>query len=216
MFKRLWRGGVAKVLLLFSFFFVISGQPATVSVFDGKGLSGWRAQGGADWRVADGQLTGTAKSAGGGWLVLDKSYEDLVLRLTFRCEGDCGVMLRRQSSESGGASGVYVPFTGEAAGNFLQVALDGQGNETGRKLLLADRPRPRLMSPMSIIAASDGWTRAQIKLHGPVAAPPEDIKLMTGWGSYRNLPFPPRVRVNFGEVALRVSTGELRVKEISI
>jgi hypothetical protein len=210
--------GVAAVaaLLLISVAAMPASDPGTAALFDGKSLTGWHVQGGADWQVANGAIVGAAKNGAGGWLVLGKGYEDLVLRLTFQCNGDCGVLLRRQSTKGGGASGVYDPLAGEAAGTLFQVALDGQGNETSRKVLLADRPRPRLMSPLSITTGADGWTRAQIKLHGPVVPSPEDMKLMAGWGSYRNLPFPPRVRTNFGEVALRVSTGELRVKEISV
>jgi hypothetical protein len=130
-------------LLLISVSAIPASDSGTAALFDGKSLSGWHVQGGADWRVANGAIVGAAKNGAGGWLVLDKGYEDLALRLTFQCSGDCGVLLRRQSTE-GGASGVYVPLAGEAAGKtFLQIALDGQGKETSRKVLLADRPRPR-------------------------------------------------------------------------
>src|SRR3954447_4565358 len=67
--KAAW--GVATVAVLLSSLFVITGNSATVPVFDGKSLSGWQVRGGADWRTAGGQIVGTAKGSGGGWLVLD-------------------------------------------------------------------------------------------------------------------------------------------------
>jgi hypothetical protein len=210
-------GAVVAALLLTSVSAISASDSGTAALFDGKSLTGWHVQGGADWRVTNGAIVGVPKNGAGGWLVLSKGYEDLVLRLTFQCNGECGVLLRRRSTEGGGASGVYAPLAGEAAGTLLQVALDGQGNETSRKpLTVAGNPRPRIFSPLSITPGADGWTRAQIVLYGPVIPAPEDIRLRANWGSYRNLPFPPQVRVNFGDVALRVSSGELRVKEISV
>ena len=40
-------------------------------------LKGWHVLGQADWRAEKGELIGTPKSASGGWLVLDNSYQDI-------------------------------------------------------------------------------------------------------------------------------------------
>jgi hypothetical protein len=46
-------------------------------VFKGSTLSGWRTLGQATWKAENGSITGTPTQPGGGWLVLDKSYEDV-------------------------------------------------------------------------------------------------------------------------------------------
>ena len=44
--------------------------------FEGSSLAGWQPLGQADWRAASGEITGTPRQAAGGWLVLDRSYQD--------------------------------------------------------------------------------------------------------------------------------------------
>ncbi len=61
-------------------------RSATVSIFDGKSLSGWHTQGGADWRIVGGQVAGSAKGAG-GWLVRDRGYEDVIVKVIYQCTG---------------------------------------------------------------------------------------------------------------------------------
>src|SRR5690242_7131534 len=57
---------------------------------EGSSLSGWRPWGQAEWKVTDGELTGTAKPGGaGGWLVLDKSLQDVGINASFRCGEGC-------------------------------------------------------------------------------------------------------------------------------
>src|SRR5438045_8814168 len=43
--------------------------------FKGSSLTGWHTLGFADWRAQNGEITGVAKQDGGGWLVLDRSYQ---------------------------------------------------------------------------------------------------------------------------------------------
>ena len=57
----------------------------TVKPFNGTSLAGWRTEGSAQWRVAGGELVGSA-AAGPGSLALDKSYQDMILRFAYRCE----------------------------------------------------------------------------------------------------------------------------------
>jgi hypothetical protein len=66
----------------------------------------------AGWRAEKGELIGTPKSASGGWLVLDRSYQDIGFFASFRCTGSCrtGVLLRAQKTANG-MKGIYVSLT---------------------------------------------------------------------------------------------------------
>ena len=55
--------------------------------FKGSTLAGWQVLGAADWKAIDGELVGTPKSADGGWLVLDKSFQDIQFGADFKCTG---------------------------------------------------------------------------------------------------------------------------------
>jgi hypothetical protein len=105
------------------------------ATFNGSSLTGWHTLGEADWRADNGELTGTPKSAGGGWLILDHPYQDIGLSLDFLCTGACesGILFRMQKTESG-MKGVYVPLTG-ADMKFFSVTLDGQGHVVERSEL---------------------------------------------------------------------------------
>src|SRR5256885_672836 len=75
----------------------------------GTGLAGWRQLGEAAWSAQDGEITGTPKSAAGGWLMLDRSLQDVAFYSTFRCTGGCrtGVLLRAEKTADGMKS-IYV------------------------------------------------------------------------------------------------------------
>jgi hypothetical protein len=105
------------------------------SVFKATNLSGWHTLGQADWRVENGEIVGTPKSPGGGWLVLDKSYQDVGFFASFRCAEGCktGVLFRAAKTPEG-MSGVLVSLnTGDLAS--YNVKLDAQGQETSRDKL---------------------------------------------------------------------------------
>src|SRR5215217_2475730 len=80
------------------------------TTFTGSALTGWKTIGGAQWSAANGEITGAATAGGtGGWLVLDKSYQDLNFFSRVRCAGDCkmGVLFRLEKTATG-LKGVYV------------------------------------------------------------------------------------------------------------
>ena len=56
------------------------------STFSGSTLAGWHTLGASQWKAQNGELTGIASGAGGGWLVLDESYQDLNFFARFRCQ----------------------------------------------------------------------------------------------------------------------------------
>ena len=106
--------------------------------FKGSALTGWRVIGPADWRAEDGVLIGRAKGGSGGWLMMDKSFQDVMLYANVRCEGDCktGVLLRGEKTPDGGMRGIYISLT-DGDFNSYRVTLDAQGNETSRDRIVA-------------------------------------------------------------------------------
>src|ERR1051325_7154451 len=70
------------------------------ATFTGSALTGWHALGQADWRAEKGELIAKPKNENGGWLLLDRSYQDIQFAADFRCEGPCrsGVLLRAEKT----------------------------------------------------------------------------------------------------------------------
>src|SRR5947208_10039352 len=105
----------------------------------GSALSGWHTLGQADWKANNGEVTGTAKSGtAGGWLVLDKSFQDVGINASFRCGEGCksGVLLRAEKTPTGW-KGVFVSLAPGDTGPF-RVTLDAEGG-----ILTRDRLRPQ-------------------------------------------------------------------------
>src|SRR5215218_121046 len=101
--------------------------------FKGSTLAGWQVLGQATWRAADGELIGTPKAAEGGWLVLDKSFQDIEFGADFWCTGGCktGVLLRAEKTPTG-MKGVYVSLV-EGDVRSYAVTLDANGRELTRE-----------------------------------------------------------------------------------
>jgi hypothetical protein len=78
----------------------------------------------------------TAKSSAPrrGWLIVDRSYQDIALFALFRCPQGCkaGVLLRAEKTAGGRTTGIFVSLTeGDLAS--YRVTLDAQGTETSRE-----------------------------------------------------------------------------------
>ena len=70
-------------------------------VVKGSSLAGWHTLGQANWKLDNGVLTGSAKpGSDGGWLVLDKSFQDVGFFASFRCTAGCktGILLRAEKT----------------------------------------------------------------------------------------------------------------------
>src|SRR4051812_3766515 len=109
----------------------------------GSTLAGWHVMGDAAWKAQNAELVGTAKpGGGGGWLVMDKSFQDVQLYASYRCTGACtsGVLLRAQKMPDGGMSGVYVSLTEGDTASYA-VTIDAKGNELTRERLAAPAGR---------------------------------------------------------------------------
>ena len=105
--------------------------------FKGNTLAGWHVLGGADWKAIDGELVGTPKSADGGWLVLDKSFQDVEFGADFKCVGGCktGVLLRAEKTPTG-MKGIFLSLDEGEVGGYA-VTLDANG-----KIVTRERLRP--------------------------------------------------------------------------
>ena len=122
-------------------------------MFTGSTLAGWHSLGDADWRADKGEIVAKPKSERGGWLVLDRKYQDIQLVADFRCEGACkaGVLLRVEKTADG-MKGVYVSLSaGDIAA--YSVTLDGQGKEISRSAM---PPGPGPMIRMATARFSGG------------------------------------------------------------
>ena len=107
--------------------------------FKGSALTGWHVVGDADWSAQNGEIIGKAKpGTNGGWLVMDKSFQDVQLYLNYKCTGECksGVLLRAKKAADGSMTGVLVSLADGDTG-YYSVALDASGKETSRDRLSA-------------------------------------------------------------------------------
>lgn len=106
------------------------------ATFKGSSLTGWHVLGQADWRAQNGELVGTVKPGGnGGWLVLDRSYQDVGFFAYFRCSGACqtGLLFRAQKTAEG-LQGIYISLN-EADLKAYRVTLGADGQELKREPL---------------------------------------------------------------------------------
>ncbi len=176
MSKKLAFGMTAvAALLMAALFAAVPSNFVPEWTFQGSSLKGWHVLGQADWRAEKGELIGTPKSASGGWLVLDRSYQDIGFFASFRCAGSCrtGVLLRAQKTETG-MKGIYVSLTqGDLAS--YRVTLDAQGQELSREPLrpaggqLRYAPDPKTAKP-AVPSAAPGRVPGD---RGPVFNPEE-------------------------------------------
>ena len=104
--------------------------------FKGSTLDGWHAIGEASWTATDGALVGTPKSPQGGWLVLDRSLQDVQFGFELRCTAGCrtGVLLRAEKTPSGGLKGIFTSLVDEDIAGYA-VTLDSSGRELTRERL---------------------------------------------------------------------------------
>jgi 3-keto-disaccharide hydrolase/VCBS repeat protein len=104
-------------------------------VFSGSSLNNWKPTGQANWRAQNGEIIG---SGSGGWLMADRSFQDVAVFASFRCAAGCqtGVLLRAERTADGGLKGIFVSLN---EGNLAtyRVTLDAQGVEKSKERLRA-------------------------------------------------------------------------------
>ena len=103
--------------------------------FKGSALTGMQQLGAATWRAENGEIIGTPTAPEGGWLLLDKGYQDVQFAAAYRCAAGCtaGVMVRSEKSPDG-TRGVYTLLSGDERST-AAVTVDAQGKITNREPL---------------------------------------------------------------------------------
>ena len=136
MSKRILGAALLVTSALFSVLFAATGDFIPDVVFRASSLDGLQTVGQADWRANNGEITGRPRSQDGGWLVLDKSYQDVQFHTEFRCAAACdaGLLLRMEKT-SGGWKGVYISLNEGTLGAY-DVTLSAEGKELSREPLL--------------------------------------------------------------------------------
>ncbi len=217
--RRQWFAVVASAVALIGSGSAQGPSSDTLKPFNGTSLSGWRTQGPATWRAAGGEIVGSA-AAGPGSLVLEKSYQDLILRFAYRCEGcDAGVVLRSaaQPSKPGTATALYVGLSGPDARTLHRLTLDANGKETERTNLYkwTARQNPPGMQ-VRITPGLNGWTNVHIQVRGDVTAPPaggrSGQQAALGTAAIDTQPAYP----TYGPLAVRLTGGEVRIKDVTL
>jgi len=79
-------------------------------LFEGSSLEGWRTLGSEEWHAKNGEIQAYPHGEGGGWLILDRNYQDLDFYTEFRYTGACnvGLLFRAEKIAAGGLRGTYV------------------------------------------------------------------------------------------------------------
>jgi hypothetical protein len=202
----------------------------------GSTLTGWHTLGSAAWRVDNGELVGTPSQTAGGWLVLERSLQDVAFFASFKCAQGCatGVLLRAEKTSTG-MKGIYVALTGGEVASY-RVTLDERG-----RMLTRDALRPG-GGQMRIAPPPDPNPPARGAGGGPAAAPsvtlpvtPPDASLKPGeWntielyldaniirpllnnGGERGGGVADPEAGNFGPIALHAGgSGEVRFKDVA-
>ncbi len=149
--------------------------------FKGSSLAGWHTLGQADWHAQNGAITGTVKAGGqGGWLVLDKSMQDVGFYASFHCAAGCrtGVLLRAEKTADG-MKGVFVSLDeGDIAS--YRVTLGADGQVLSREPLRRINGTVRIAPPANPNAAGrSGRGRGNapaVNPHVPIKAPPRGLR----------------------------------------
>ena len=117
------------------------------ATFKGPTLNGWHPIGAAQWRMENGEIIGSPRQSDGGWLMLDRSLQDVAFYASFRCAQGCttGVLLRAEKTANG-LKGVYVSLTGGEVAPY-RVTLDAQGRFLTRDPLRPGGGQMRIAPP---------------------------------------------------------------------
>jgi hypothetical protein len=154
----------------------------------GTNLNGWRSLGAAQWSAENGKIAGRPGQTGGGWLVLDKSYQDVNFYTEFRCADGCvtGVLFRAEKTPDGGMKGIYVSLSDADTGEYA-VTVDAHGQIVDRKRLPRGGGLVRVAPPPPPDQPAQNGNGARFRgMHSSVSLPltPPDTQLRPNdWNS---------------------------------
>jgi hypothetical protein len=112
----------------------------------GSTLTGWHTLGQATWHADKGEIVGKG-TAGSGWLVLDRSFQDTGVYASFQCADACdtGVLLRLHHTPKG-MQGTYLAIKDDQLKGY-DLTLDSDGKEIDRKALRSAGGQIRFAPP---------------------------------------------------------------------
>lgn len=101
--------------------------------FKASALTGWHTIGAGSWQASNGTIT--AKASGVGYLISDKSFQDIQMRTLFKADANTEVgFLFRLEKTADGYKGFLVSAKGAETGSY-KITLDAQGKEKNREKL---------------------------------------------------------------------------------
>jgi Domain of Unknown Function (DUF1080)/FG-GAP-like repeat len=175
--------------------------------FKGSALTGWHTIGHADWKASNGEITGKSTGEGGGWLVLDKSFQDTGVYVSFKCEGVCdtGILLRMEKTTDG-MKGTYLAVKGDKIEG-AKMTLDSSGKVLSKNSLTRVGPMLRF-APTAAPAAPGGGGAARLV---PPNGPPVQGVHKGEWNEVEALLDADILRgfLNEGGGLVNVGTGEM-------
>lgn len=119
-------------------------------MLNGSSLASWHTVGTATWHLENGEVTGTPGPSGiGGWLVLNRSYQDVGLYAKFKCSGGCqtGILFRIEKTGDGGMKGSYAELSGGDTVAYYAITVDPDGKIVDRKPLPGGGGQMRIAPP---------------------------------------------------------------------
>ncbi len=152
--------------------------------FAGASLSAWKEMGAASWRAENGEIIGTPKAPEGGWLMLNRSFQDVGVYTRFKCTGGCkaGILFRAEATPQG-MKGVYLPLT-DGEFDTQRLAIDAQGRIVQREPLRRIGGQIRIApppDPNAPAAAAGGRGRGQAPSVKPPLQPPDTSLKPDDW-----------------------------------
>ncbi len=196
-------------------------------IFSGSELTGWHAFGQADWRAENGEIVGQAHpGSNGGWLVLDKSYQDVLFFGRFRAPAGSktGVLVRAEKTPEGGLKGIFLSLDPQDLHSY-RVNLDSKGQEISRTQLRPVPPdsnrvalpvaagsqaaAPPPNSPTSF--STDDWNTIEVQMDANIFRP----RLNGGGRNHARATDNDGSASGYGPIALYAGgTGEIRFKDV--
>jgi hypothetical protein len=137
-------------------------KAAWISLFDGKDLTGWKANGEEKWVVEQGTILGESIANKYGYLTTEKTYRNFDLRLKFKGEadGNSGLFLRSKITGTDPEHGPDIEG--------MQVEVDpSPGKHTGGLYESGGRGWVAMPTPEAEKALKHGdWNDLEVSVHG--------------------------------------------------
>jgi hypothetical protein len=179
-----------------------------VSLFNGKDLNGWKANGDEKWVVEQGTILGESAANKYGYLTTEKTYRNFDLRLKFKGEadGNSGLFLHSRITGIDPAHGPDIEG--------MQVEVDpSPGKHTGGLYESAGREWVAMPTAEAEKALKPGeWNDLEVSVHGN--------RIITHVNGVKVADFTdPLPKFTDGVIGLQIHTGggvKVRWKEIYI